>query len=157
MANKKKRKKRTHLEAGTRTPEQMRDPYVDRSRLLPRRFASPLPTQSLRSIINRQIEDLRHDNSPYLDNNGIRTYRNTRGQIATPVWAPVRKFDVQGKELSPQMRYVFRDPARVMVCVRRRSRRAVLFAMRKTGRSGAKRNRKAVWTDKSRIVCKRRG
>nr|DAV66440.1 MAG TPA: hypothetical protein [Microviridae sp.] len=155
MKNKKKKKRRR--EAG-RTPEQMRDPYVGRSRLLARRFADPLPRpprQSVTSIINRQIEDLRHDNSPYLDNNGIRTYRDTRGQIAATIWVPVRKFDVQGKELSPQMRHVFRDPSRAMVCVRRRSRRAVLFAMRKTGRSGARRNRKAVWSDKSRIVCRK--
>ena len=133
------------------TLAQMRDPFPGRSRLLPRRFVEP---ESLRSIINRQIEDLRHDNSGYIHDNRIGpVYRDTSGAVAETQWQPLRKSDMQGQRLFPQMRHVFRRPETALVCVRRRTRRRVMFALRKTGKGGARTNRRAVWTDKSRIVC----
>lgn len=47
----------------------------------------------------------------------------------------------------------FRDPDRVLICVRRRQRREVLFARRKTGRGGQK-PPKYSWF--SRVTCGRR-
>ena len=128
----------------------MRDLFLGRSRLLARRFVD----ESFKSILHREIEDLRHDNSNYRNDNRIGpVYRNTRGEIAPTQWEFVRKSGVQGQRLQPQVRYVFRDPKTALVCVRRRTRRAVMFALRKTGKGGARTNRRAVWTDKSRIVC----
>lgn len=160
--NRDSRRNRTPLRSQVRTPPQsqvtsretlaqMRDPFLGRSRLLPRRFVEP---ESLRSIINRQIEDLRHDNSGYIHDNRIGpVYRDTSGAVAETQWQPLRKSDMQGQRLQPQMRHVFRRPETALVCVRRRTRRAVMFALRKTGKGGARTNRWAVWTDKSRIVC----
>lgn len=154
MSKRTRRKRTTYRPQVTTsrgTLAQMRDLFLGRSRLLARRFVTP---ESLRSIIHRQIEDLRHDNSNYLHDNGIRpVYRNTRGEVAPTQWEFVRKSDVQGQRLQPQVRHVFRDPKTTLVCVRRRTRRAVMFALRKTGKGGARTNRRAVWTDKSRIVC----
>lgn len=154
MAHRKRHREKGQSASRTdRVPsEQMRDPFPGRSRLLPRRFAVP----SLQSFINRQIEDLRHDNSGYIYDNGVGpVYRRSDGSVAQVERRAVRPSDLQRQKLFPQMRDVFRDSKNVMVCIRRRARRAVMFALRKTGKVGARRNRKAVWTDKSRIVCKK--
>lgn len=160
MAKKSKRRKyrsdsRVHPVSTSRgTLAQMRDPFPGRSRLLPRRFVKP---ESLRSIINRQIEDLRHDSSNFINDNGIGpVYRDDRAQIAQTEWQYVSKSNMQGKRLQPQMRIAFRNPENTLVCIRRRARRAVMFALRRTGKAGARRNRKAVWSDRSRIVCRKR-
>jgi hypothetical protein len=160
MAKKSKRKKdrsnsRVHLDSTSRrTLAQMRDPFPGRSRLLPRRFVKP---ESLRSIINRQIEDLRHDASNFINDNGIGpVYRDKRGAVAETEWQHISKSDMQGKRLQPQVRIAFRNPKDALVCVRRRARRAVMFALRRTGKAGARNNRKAVWSDRSRIVCRKR-
>lgn len=160
MAKKSKRRKdrsnsRVHLDSTSRrTLAQMRDPFPGRSRLLPRRFVKP---ESLRSIINRQIEDLRHDASNFVNDNQVGpVYRDTSGSVAETEWQHIRKSDMQGKNMQPQVRIAFRNPKNALVCVRRRARRAVMFALRRTGKAGARNNRKAVWSDKSRIVCKKR-
>lgn len=162
MAKKSKRRKdrsnsRVHLDSNStsrRTLAQMRDPFPGRSRLLPRRFVKP---ESLRSIINRQIEDLRHDASNFVNDNQVGpAYRDTSGSVAATEWQHIRKSDMQGKSMQPQVRIVFRNPKNALVCVRRRARRAVMFALRRTGKAGARNNRKAVWSDRSRIVCKKR-
>lgn len=137
-----------------RTLAQMRDPFPGRSRLLSRRFVKP---ESFRSIINRQIEDLRHDASNFVSDNQVGpVYRDTSGSVAETEWQHIRKSDMQGKRMQPQVRIAFRNPKDALVCVRRRARRAVMFALRRTGKAGARRNRKAVWSDRSRIVCKKR-
>ena len=160
MAKKSKRRKdrsdsRVHpVSTSRRTLAQMRDPFLGRSRLLPRRFVKP---ESFRSIINRQIEDLRHDASNFVNDNGIGpVYRDKRGAVAETEWQHISKSDMQGKRLQPQVRIAFRNPKDALVCVRRRARRAVMFALRRTGKGGARRNRKAVWSDRSRIVCRKR-
>ena len=160
MAKKSKRRKdrsnsRVHLDSTSRrTLAQMRDPFPGRSRLLPRRFVKP---ESFRSIINRQIEDLRHDASNFVNDNQVGpVYRDTSGSVAETEWQHIRKSDMQGKNMQPQVRIAFRNPKNALVCVRRRARRAVMFALRRTGKAGARNNRKAVWSDKSRIVCKKR-
>lgn len=160
MAKKSKRKKdrsnsRVHLDSTSRrTLAQMRDPFPGRSRLLPRRFVKP---ESFRSIVHRQIEDLRHDASNFVNDNGIGpVYRDKRGAVAETEWQHISKSDMQGKRLQPQVRIAFRNPKDALVCVRRRARRAVMFALRRTGKAGARNNRKAVWSDRSRIVCRKR-
>jgi hypothetical protein len=65
-----------------------------------------------------------------------------------------RQLGLQGKRLSPLLRAEFRDPQETLVCVRRRARRSVLFALRKVGK-GSGRKRKARWSDHSYIVCRR--
>lgn len=159
MAKKSKRKKdrsdsRVSSNPASRgTLAQMRDPFPGRSRLLPRRFVKP---ESLRSIINRQIEDLRHDASDFVNDNQVGpVYRDTSGSVAETEWQYIRKSDMQGKNMQPQVRIAFRNPENALVCVRRRARRAVMFALRRTGKAGARNNRKALWSDRSRIVCKK--
>lgn len=160
MAKKSKRKKdRSYSRVSSnptsrRTLAQMRDPFPGRSRLLARRFVKP---ESFRSIINRQIEDLRHDASNFVNDNQVGpVYRDTSGSVAETEWQHIRKSDMQGKRMQPQVRIAFRNPKNALVCVRRRVRRAVMFALRRTGKGGARRNRKAVWSDRSRIVCRKR-
>lgn len=41
----------------------------------------------------------------------------------------------------------FQDPRRVMICVRRKSRREVLFAIRKTGKGARSRKRRNEWSN----------
>lgn len=159
MAKKSKRKKdRSDSRVSSnptsrRTLAQMRDPFPGRSQLLLRRFVK---SESLRSIINRQIEDLRHDASNFVNDNQVGpVYRDTSGSVAKAEWQHIRKSDMQGKRMQPQVRIAFRNPKNVLVCVRRRARRAVMFALRRAGKVGARNNRKAVWSDKSRIVCRK--
>nr|DAJ57223.1 MAG TPA: hypothetical protein [Microviridae sp.] len=65
-----------------------------------------------------------------------------------------RQTGLQGERLPPLLRAEFRDPQETLVCVRRRARRSVLFALRKVGK-GSGRKRKARWSDHSYIVCRR--
>lgn len=51
------------------------------------------------------------------------------------------------------LRDVFHRPKETVVCVRRRTRRAVLFALQKIGR-GSGRLRRARWSESSYIRCK---
>lgn len=51
----------------------------------------------------------------------------------------------------PSAHIMFENPKKVLTCVRRKIRKEVLFAKRKTGRSGQKRPR---WTEYSKIRCK---
>lgn len=62
--------------------------------------------------------------------------------------------DLQGNRLPPLLRFEFRSPRDTLVCVRRRARKAVLFALRKIGK-GSGRKRKARWSEQSYIVCRR--
>lgn len=57
--------------------------------------------------------------------------------------------------LPERVRDEFYNPRQTVVCIRRQTRRRVLFALRQIGRgSGAK--RRARWSETSRIVCRRR-
>ena len=78
-------------------------------------------------------------------------YRHTDGTPARIVKRPSGKRTVPW--LHSDMHDSFRQPGRVSVCVRRKARKRVLFALQKTGRgTGAKRT--ARWTAKSFIRCK---
>lgn len=55
--------------------------------------------------------------------------------------------------LPAQVRNEFRDNIRAVVCASRKTRREVIFALQKAGKGGAK-NKKARWTEQSRIQCR---
>lgn len=55
--------------------------------------------------------------------------------------------------LRTQVHPYFRQPERTAVCIRRKERRRVLFALQKTGKGG-RRQRPPRWTEKSYIRCR---
>jgi hypothetical protein len=136
------------------TGQQMRDPFLDRSRSLARRFADESFTRHLQTLRNLQTEDLRREHKFRNENLPAQTYRRVDGSSALVDGVQVDTNKMRQQGLSPRLRFEFRDSSRTLVCVRRKTRRAVIFALRKAGKNG-KRNRKAQWTEKSRIVCRR--
>lgn len=58
--------------------------------------------------------------------------------------------------LPEPVRDEFYNPRQSVVCIRRQTRRRVLFALRQIGRGSGARPRKARWSETSRIVCRRR-
>lgn len=85
----------------------------------------------------------------YLHNDGAvaDTYVDSRPRDVLPE----NHNEVRDAELPPVHTY-FSHPSEVNVCKRRRIRRSVLFAMRKT-RKGSGRGKRHNWTEKSRIRC----
>lgn len=69
--------------------------------------------------------------------------------------APVRYETVQPRMhwLPAQVHPYFQRPERTVVCIRRKERRRVLFALQKTGKGG-RRNRPPKWSAKSYIRCR---
>lgn len=130
------------------TVQQMRDPLGVARDIMARRFAEEYQ-QSIRARARLEIEDLRHG---YPDNSS-RSYRRADGSQAYVVRQDVRKLAVRGT-VPAQMRVAFRSPQFALVCQRRRTRRAVIFALRRAGKGGS-RNRKARWSEHSEIVCRR--
>lgn len=96
----------------------------------------------------REVEDLRR--IPHAHKQG--RYLHFDGTPARTGYKPVqnRVFGMfQGMHLG------FLQPQKTLVCVRRKTRRRILFALQKVGRGrGAKRPRRARWTSKSYIRCK---
>lgn len=147
-----------HRDIGQLEPvPQMRDLLEGRSRFLARRFVNPLKDtiRKFETARRLQTEDLRHE-SNFVDNNQIRVYRCEDGSVAETGWDFYSSSKLPQQKLRSPLRFVFRDSKGTLVCYRRRARRAVLFALQRTGKAG-KRNRPARWTEKSRIVCKRIG
>ena len=134
------------------TGQQMRDPFSDRSRSLARRFADESFTRHLHTLRNLQIEDLRHEHKFQRQNLPAQTYRRVDGSPALIDGRQVDTNKMRQQGMPSRLRFEFRDPRGTLVCVRRKTRRAVIFALRKAGKGG-KRNRKAQWTDKSYVVC----
>ena len=111
---------------------------------------------SRRSFLNdlRVIEDLRHER-PIPNSTKVRQkeYRRDDGTLAGygPVLVRSRMPSV-----SPRLRVTFYRPERVLVCQRRQTRRRVLFALSQgRGAGRPKVWRRARWTAKSYISCKR--
>ena len=144
----KKSSKRTNFRSTRQistTDHSTRD-YYDRS---PRRRLSNFPTLS--EI--REVEDLR--SVPH-DVKVTQGYRVLSGRPAGVVYLPrQRSMQPSGllRDLFPSMHARFQDTWRTIVCIRRRARRHVLFALRKMGKGGG-RHKRPVWTDKSYISCK---
>lgn len=79
-----------------------------------------------------------------------RDLSGTPAQISYGTPDPPRP-PVQG--LPERMYHRFETPRRVPVCIRRETRRRVLFALRRSGKASG-RSRRAQWTAKSYIRCK---
>lgn len=95
----------------------------------------------------REVEDRRTIPHEIRQN----VFRHTDGTPARITQRPSYKRKVPW--LHADMHDTFRQPGRVSVCVRRKARKRVLFALQKTGRgSGAKRT--ARWSAASFIRCK---
>lgn len=112
---------------------------------------------SRRSFLNdlRAIEDLRHE-EPRPNSSKIHTQRYHRddGTLARFGPRPVRSRVLPVRQ---QVRVSFHQPERVVVCQRRQARRRVLFALQASGRGrkAPRPFRRARWTTKSYIRCKR--
>lgn len=77
-------------------------------------------------------------------------YLRIDGTSAGPRYLPVQN---RVPWLRESMRLRFPVPEKTLVCVRRKARRRVLFALRKTGKGGG-RQRPPRWTAQSFIRCK---
>lgn len=115
---------------------------------LGRRFRLSDLLHSIKPIQTRlqQAEDLRRV---------PREFRQIQYHLSDGRLAPVRHETIQ-----PRMRWMpaqvhpyFQRPERTVVCIRRKERRRVLFALQKTGQGG-RRNRPPKWTAKSYIRCR---
>ena len=111
---------------------------------------------SRRSFLHdlRAIEDLRHA-GPRPNSSKIQSQRYHRDDGTVAGYGPVH---VRSRMLPvrAQVRLSFHQPERTLVCVRRQTRRRVLHALQKIGRGrGAQKPKRARWTAKSYIRCKR--
>lgn len=139
------------------TENQMRDalsiaraPYArrfDDSRYLAERLGS------LRALRNLEIEDLRRNRRERQDI-ARQTYRRSDAGVAHVVGREIRTPQMRQQNMPARLRYEFQDSRGTIVCERRRTRRSVIFAMQRAGKGGRK-NRKARWTEKSYLVCRR--
>lgn len=136
------------------TGNQMRDAVGIARAAHARRFdADSIIKQRLESLRRQEIEDLRR-NRRERSSIGFQTYQSIEGRSVPVYGREVYTPEMQRAGMHPRLQYVFHDSRGTLVCQRRRSRRAVLFALRKTGKGGRK-NRRARWTDRSFIVCRR--
>nr|CDL65917.1 unnamed protein product [uncultured bacterium] len=92
----------------------------------------------------KPVEDLRHD---YQD----QTFRTVSGRPARKETRP--QGEVPRARLHTPLHTYFRDPHRVLVCIRRDARRRVLFALRRIGK-GRRVSPFHRFTEKSYIRCK---
>lgn len=114
----------------------------------PRRLTTPYLTT---------IQDLRSDPYEIKTTSPRSRFRTIDGRTAHVVHrTPERRTDTRNfvSNVLPAMHTYFQDHRRVIVCIRRRLRRAVLFALQKTGKGGSRRNRRPHWTEQSYIRCR---
>lgn len=138
------------LDGGSRTRDAL-------ASLQPSRLGAPTwSAYHDRSTRLLEVEDLRR--SPYPDTPyaarpapGLERYRDISGKAARYGYV-VPRADVRiSRQMRPQMQLEFLAPYRAAVCRRRQVRKAVLHALRKTGKAGQK---KARWSAKSYIRCR---
>lgn len=130
---------------------QMRDriPVARMRRDTPRRFGVLVRDffQTVKPDL-REVEDLR--SIPHEHKQGY--YLCFDGTPARLGYKPVHN-RVFG--MFSGMHLGFLQPKKTLVCIRRKTRRRILFALQKVGRGrGAKRPRRARWTSKSYIRCR---
>lgn len=84
-----------------------------------------------------------------------RQYKRIDGAPADYGYRPAARLSLQNRvlRLQPFMRLQFHLPEKTLVCVRRKTRRRVLFALRQAGKSGRS-HRTPRWSAKSHISCK---
>lgn len=115
-------------------------PVIDVSRL------------SVRPVDLRLFEDRRawHPDRP---NRPVMSFNRSRHRLVARDPLTRRRGRIWRSYRGVNARIGFADPDRVLVCVRRRKRREVLFAKRKTGRGVKKRHPR--FTELSKISCRR--
>lgn len=154
MSKRRKSKDKSHRSTTVALQPQMRGP-LGPLRRMPGVLGRDVFT-SRRSFLSdlRAIEDLRNER-PIPNSTKVRQkeYRRDDGTLAGygPVLVRSRMPSV-----SPRLRVAFYRPQRVLVCQRRQARRRVLFALSKgRGTGRPKVWRRARWTAKSYVSCKR--
>lgn len=152
MARKRRRDTRQDPVKISRTP-QMRDVLNIARASRARRFGVDFFNRtSVRTLRNLAVEDLRRRDHENISDPHP-TYKLQDGNPAQIERREIHTDKMRLQGMPSQVRDAFRDADRVMVCQRRKARRRVVFAMQRAGKGG-KGNRRARWTDKSRIVCK---
>lgn len=140
------------------TPQRETDAYQPQMRdrlrsLRPGILARPGVLDFMKTIIRkpdlREVEDLRHDKSRPVQ---PRRYMRVDGNPAGYGYKQVQVLS-RLRRLRESLRLSFQHPDQTVVCVRRRARRRVLFALQKTGKAG-RGNRRARWSASSRIQCR---
>lgn len=154
MSKRRKSKDKSHRTSTVALRPQMRGP-LGPLRRLPGVLGSDVftPRRSFLSDL-RAIEDLRHER-PIPNSTKLRQkeYRCDNGTLAGYGPSIVRS---RMPSVPPRLRIAFYRPERVLVCQRRQARRRVLFALSQgRGAGRPKVRRKARWTDKSYVSCKR--
>lgn len=152
MPKKRRRDTRQDLVKISHAP-QMRDVLDIARTSRVRRFGVDFSNRTLvRTLSNLAVEDLRRRDHENISNTHP-TYKLQDGTPAQIERREVHSDKMRLEGMSASVRDAFHDAHRVMVCRRRKARRRVIFALQRAGKGG-KRNRRARWTDKSRIVCK---
>ena len=105
-----------------------------------KRLVEPSPLTHL-----REVEDLRSTKH-------VRKGRFVRND-GTPAGTRYKPVHDRVYGLFQGMHLSFSEPQKTAVCIRRKSRRRVLFALQKAGK-GKRPTRRARWTSKSYIRCK---
>lgn len=103
-----------------------------------------VPLGTLPSVRLTQIQDLRAFD-PWPD---FSPARDTLGQVSSVTSTP--KKTKQGARSRVPFQLAFNAPETTLVCIRRKTRKQVLFAKRKTGKGG---QRRARWSKWSSVKC----
>lgn len=155
MGKRRKSKGKSHRSITVALRPQMRGP-LGPLRRMPGVLGSNVfaPRRSFLSDL-RAIEDLRSNERPIPNSTKVRQkeYRRDDGTLAGYGPVLVRS---RVPSVSPRLRVAFYRPQRVLVCQRRQTRRRVLFALSKDRGTGRPKVwRRARWTAKSYVSCKR--
>lgn len=111
----------------------------------------------------REVEDLRHDHGKRKEYRPDSRYREALKRHYKLVDGTCAGVTYKGVRVHPRLRRVyeslrlsFPEPKKTVVCIRRKNRKRVLFALQKIGGrgTGTKRPRPARWTESSYIRCK---
>ena len=154
MGKRRKSKDKSHGSVTVALRPQMRG-SLEPLRRMPGVLGSDVftPRRSFLSDL-RAIEDLRHE-EPRPNSSKIQSQRYKRDDGTVAGYGPVH---VRSRMLPvrTQVRLSFHRPERTLVCVRRQTRRRVLFALQASGRGrkAPRPFRRARWTAKSYIRCK---
>lgn len=149
MAKKRRQKRKITTSQNVAKHRQTRDlKMIARPRREALRRGGVLPSLDLRPLVRpdlKEVEDLR----------SVKNARKGRfvrfdGTPAGTQYKPVHN-RVSG--LFEGMRLSFSQPQKTVVCVRRKSRRRVLFALQKAGK-GRRHFRRSRWSAQSYIRCK---
>lgn len=152
---------RTNVRIETEPGYQMRDALSIARDIMSRRSDIDSSINNTRStawqnhldrVARMATEDLRHEDPSH----SYQTYRREDGRQANVVGRQIHTPEMQRQRMPDRLRLEFADSKGVLVCQRRSTRRSVLFSLRKIGKGSGGR-KKARWTDKSYIVCKKRG